>query len=88
MSDTKFIPKQSRSQEAAFVEADLIANLKLAADFADLAIRHFEIFDDDGAKYSTDCFLTHARTVSGHLKRLRSLAVKPKPDHQQEEPKT
>ena len=87
MSSPNIIPKVSRSQEAAFVEADLIANLKLAADFADLAIRHFEIFDDDGAKYSTDRFLDHARAASGQLKKLRTLAVKPKPDHQKEEPK-
>ena len=85
MSGNNIIPKQSRSQELAFIEADLTANLKLAADFADLAIRHFEIFDDDGAKYSTDRFLDHARAASGQLKKLRSLAVKPKPDHQGED---
>lgn len=82
MSGYKSISKQSRDQEAAFIEADMISNLKLAADFADLAIRHFEIFDDDGAKYSADRFLDHAREVSGQLKKLRSLANKPKPDHQ------
>ena len=78
MSGYKSIPKSSRDQEAAFIEADIIANLKLAADFADLAIRHSEIFDDEGFRYSTDRMLDHARSVSKYLSKLRTLGEKTK----------
>jgi hypothetical protein len=78
MSGTKANPKPPRDQDASFLEADIISNLKLAADFADLAIRHSEIFDSEGFRYSTDRFLDHARVCSDKLKRLRSLDEKPK----------
>jgi len=78
VSGSKNNSKLPRDQDASFIEADIISNLKLAADFADLAIRHFDIFDSEGARYSTDQFLSHARLVSEKLKKLRSLDTKPK----------
>jgi hypothetical protein len=66
-------PKKPRDQDAAFVEADIISNLRLTADFAELAERHAAIFDDDGFRYCVDRFLDHARLVSTNIKKLRGM---------------
>lgn len=73
MSGYKSISKQSRDQEASFIEADILSNLRLSIEFADLADRHAQIMDEAGFKYSCDQFLSHARLVSEKLKKLRSL---------------
>lgn len=73
MSGNKPTIRQNRSQEAAFVEADLLTNIRLAADFARLADGHADLFDENGMRYCVDRFLDHARAVSNHLKKLRGL---------------
>lgn len=73
MSGSKSTLRQNRSQEAAFVEADLLSNIRLAADFARLADGHADLFDENGMRYCVDRFLEHARAVSNHLKKLRSM---------------
>lgn len=79
MSEKQSTPKSRREQEAAFIEADIVANLNLAAGFADLAIRHADLFDETGFRYSCDQFISHARAVAEKLKALRSLGEKSKP---------
>jgi len=73
MSGNKSTIRQTRSQEAAFIEADLLSNIRLAADFARLADNHADLFDENGMRYCVDRFLEHARAVSNHLKKLRSM---------------
>jgi len=55
------------------LEADLLSNLKLSKEFADLAEGHYRIFDENGFRYSVDQFLAHARIVSEKLKKLREV---------------
>lgn len=66
-------PKKPRDQDAAYIEADILNNLRLTAEFAELAERHSAIFDGDGFRYCVDRFLDHARLVSVNLKKLRSI---------------
>jgi hypothetical protein len=57
------------------LEADILSNLRLSADFADLAEGHYKIMDDNGFKYSVDRYLDHARLVSEKLKKLREVKM-------------
>lgn len=65
--------KVPRNQDAAYVEADILTNLRLAAEFSRLAEDHGALFDDNGFRYCVDRFLEHARLVSNHLKKLREM---------------
>lgn len=76
MSGNKSTIRHNRSQEAAHVEADLLTNIRLAAEFAQLAEGHAALFDDNGMRYCVDRFLDHARAVSNHLKKLRGMDQK------------
>lgn len=73
---TNIKPKPARDQEVAYIEADILTNIRLAAQFAELAEGHSALFDDTGFRYCVDQFLSHARSVSTHLKTLRGLDAK------------
>lgn len=66
--------KSARNQDSAYFEADILTNLRLAAEFARLAEGHAALFDEGGFRYSTDRFLEHARLVSTNLKKLREVS--------------
>ena len=66
-------PKKSRNQDSAYLEADIITNLRLAEEFARLAEGHSALFDDNGFRYCVDRFLEHARLVSTSIKKLRDI---------------
>lgn len=66
--------KNSRNQDSAYLEADILTNLRLAAEFSRLAEGHAALFDENGFRYSVDRFLEHARLVSTNLKKLREVS--------------
>ena len=66
-------PKKSRNQDSAYLEADILTNLRLAAEFSRLADDHGALFDDNGFRYCVDRFLEHARLVSTSIKKLRDI---------------
>ncbi len=63
--------RKPRTEETAAIEGDLIATIRNAARFADLAEGHYEIFDEAGVEYCIERFLDHARLAATHLKRWR-----------------
>jgi hypothetical protein len=67
------IPKTARNQDAAYLEADILTNLRLAAEFSRLAESHGALFDENGFRYCVDRFLEHARLVSTGIKKLREV---------------
>jgi len=73
-ADKIYTPKKTRSKEPAYVEADILTNLRLAAEFSRLAESHGALFDENGFRYCVDRFLEHARLVSTNLKKLREVS--------------
>lgn len=71
-ADKIYTPKTPRSKDTSYIEADLLTNLRLAAEFARLAEAHASLFDDNGLRYCVDRFIDHGREVSKHLKKLRA----------------
>ena len=69
----KHNPNYAQDQVASYLIGDILSHLRLAADFADLAEKHSQIFDDNGFRYCTDRFLDHARQVSTIMKKLREV---------------
>ena len=70
-ADKIYTPKKTRSKEPAYIEADILSNLRLAAEFARLAEAHGDLFDDSGFNYCVERFLDHARLVSTFHKKLK-----------------
>ena len=71
-ADKTYNPKKPRSKDVSYIEADILTNLRLAAEFARLAEAHAAIWDDNGFRYSVDRFVDHGQEVSKHLKKLRA----------------
>jgi len=70
-ADKLYNPKKPRGKEPSYIEADILTNLRLAAEFARLAEAHGDIFDDSGFNYCVERFLSHARLVSEFSKKLK-----------------
>lgn len=66
-------PKKPRGKDVSYIEADILTNLRLAAEFARLAEAHGDIFDDSGFNYCVERFLSHARLVSEFKKKLKGV---------------
>ena len=67
-------PKTPRGKDPSYIEADILNNLRLAAEFARLAESHSDIFDDSGFNYCVERFLSHARLVSEFKKKLKGVS--------------
>lgn len=70
-ADKIYSPKKPRSKDVSYIEADILTNLRLAAEFSRLAEAHASLFDDNGFRYCCDRFIDHGRLVANHLKKLR-----------------
>lgn len=73
-ADKLYTPKKTRSKEPAYVEADIITNLRMAAEFARLAEAHGSLYDEGGFNYCVIRFLDHARLVSSFHKKLKEVS--------------
>ena len=73
-ADKIYTPKKPRSKEPAYIEADILTNLRLAAEFSRLAEAHGELFDESGFNYCVDRFLDHARLVAQFKKQLKGVS--------------
>lgn len=71
-ADKIYTPKTPKSKDTSYIEADLLTNLRIAAEFARLAEAHAAIWDDNGLRYCVDRFIDHGRLVSSNLKKLRA----------------
>ena len=65
--------KTERLNKIAALEGAMLNHLRFAARYAEIAIKHDEIFDHAGVDMSADKFLNHARDVSRKLTELRKL---------------
>ena len=70
-ADKRYTPKKPRNQELAYIEADILTNIRIAAEFARLAEAHAALFDDSGLNYCLERFLEHARAVASFQKKLK-----------------
>ena len=70
------IPNLIRSQECVALDADILSNMRLAAEFYALAQHHYDIFDTDGYLYCVEKHLAHARLVSEYIKKLKKMEQK------------
>jgi hypothetical protein len=70
-ADKRYTPKKPRNQELAYIEADILTNIRIAAEFARLAEAHASLFDDGGFNYCLERFLEHARAVAYNQKKLK-----------------
>ena len=59
------------NRKANDIEAALLSDLEYCVRYIRLAMDHADLFDHQGFVFSTEKFLTHARSVSGRLKELR-----------------
>lgn len=62
-----------RLNRIAALEGAMLNHLRFAMNYADIAIRHDEVFDHAGIMMSADKFLEHARDVHRKLTELRNL---------------
>ena len=70
-ADKRYTPKKPRNQELAYIEADILTNIRLAVEFAHLAEGHASLFDDGGFNYCLERFLEHAKAVNQFQKKLK-----------------
>ena len=66
-------PVERRSNEIIDVESDILAGLKNACRYAELAQLHADVFDEVGFVYDLEEFIAHAKLVAGYLRSYKEL---------------
>ena len=76
MSGSKINAQSKNNHEHDLNLGHLLSNLRLAAEYADLARQMADIYDDAGMKFCADRFIDHAKLASDYLKKIRK-EIKP-----------
>lgn len=66
-------PVERRSNEIIDIEADILAGLKNACRYAEMAQLHADVFDEVGFVYDLEEFIAHAKLVAGYLRSYKDL---------------
>jgi hypothetical protein len=62
-----------RPADVALIEADIIAGLRNASSYANMAELHAQVFDEVGFLYDLESFIQHAKLVSDYIKKYRDI---------------
>jgi hypothetical protein len=62
-----------RTNDVINLEADIIAGLRNACAYAEMAELHAKVFDEAGFLYDLEEFINHAKLISDYIRNYRNL---------------